>query len=133
MGWHVIGPGETCGVVSKKYGVAVDDLAAWNPFSGPLCNIVYEGMGMCVWTAGYVSPKRWPEDCNRWHLAEPFDNCHLLAELYSVSSDIVRAWNLAGGSHCYMEIGQAYCVGTASYLPGSGARKYPVKVCGHKN
>ncbi|TLD19633.1 hypothetical protein PspLS_09442 [Pyricularia sp. CBS 133598] len=137
--FHLVAAGESCWVLSNKYGVTSAQLNTWNPLiGGEACNNMWTGYYVCVGvpgsspgptstttTPGPSNPTPTPTqdgmvgNCNRFHLVQAGENCAVLATRYGLTVAQLAQWNAGiGGVECRnMWTGYYVCIGVVGTTP----------------
>ncbi|KAK8145099.1 hypothetical protein G3M48_004923 [Beauveria asiatica] len=135
--YYLVAKGDTCGSITDKFGISMDQLTKWNPAIDKDCNGFWAGYYICVKTktstptppttssgppasTGPTAPgptqSGITSDCRDWYVAKPGDYCDKIVQAYSnLDKDTFIQWNPAVGQDCSsIWVKYAYCVGTKS-------------------
>ena len=122
---HVVGPGESLWSISRRYGVRVDDLRAWN---GLRANLIQPGQRLTVARGPLVMRQRSPGAADTpgptahaggpVHTVSQGESLWSISRTHQVTVADLRRWNELG--HDVIRPGQSLYVGDAS-PEGSGS------------
>ncbi|KAJ7021251.1 hypothetical protein C8F04DRAFT_271090 [Mycena alexandri] len=116
---YTVASGDSCGTIETKFGIALTDIIAWNPYLTSSCAIQI-GENLCVSGPPATTTPAGPpsntaagtlENCTEYYTIASGDNCTSVDEKFDIAlADLLR-WNTALTSSCTtIGLGEAYCV-----------------------
>ncbi|ATY62193.1 LysM domain protein [Cordyceps militaris] len=146
--YHLIVKGDTCGSVTAKYGISMDQLTAWNTAVDKDCGGFWAAYYCCVHIvgAGTSSPGSTPttsdpvpaphqtgiaKDCDKFYQVVKGDTCDSVTAKFGISTDQLIMWNSAIDKDCNgFWAGYYICVKTKGSTPTSPTSSPPTTSAG---
>ena len=127
--FHIVEKSETLYSISRRYGVSVADLKAWNGLSTDALNLgdklqveapaqakAGSGAGQATAAAATASDKPQNYAGKIVHTIEPKETLYSVARMFDTTEEKLREWNNLSSDK--LSIGQKLIVGTTQVLPG---------------
>ncbi len=130
--FHKVVSGNTCSVITKQYGISIEDFYKWNPDVKDDCSTLLLDYHVCVGLIGMTpGPTGTPTptttgngistptptqtgmvgNCNTFYKIKSGDNCAAIADTYKIDLKNFYKWNPAVGEDCSsLWVGYQVCV-----------------------
>ncbi|CAO3633383.1 unnamed protein product [Cunninghamella blakesleeana] len=106
--YHTVSYGETCSVITSKYGIRLDELYTWNSQINSKCTNLKPTKKYCVRSNGAALAG----GCTKWHKVSSTDTCTKVANKYGLTTgqfyDLNDSVNRGKCDNLYT--GKSYCV-----------------------
>lgn len=116
---HQVQAGETLYAISRKYGISVEDLKAWNGLTDPVTLDIGQELRLTSAAGTRPNPSTTPTDNRQpttttagYHTVAAGETLYAISRKYNVTVDQLKSWNNLTGND--VKVGQSLAVAAAT-------------------